>query len=682
MTLRHFSLIAMLLVLLLPMPVSAAWHAGGVPLSPMPASEQLLYFPAIAADGSGGAIGVWMLEDFSTPGTHLYSFVAQRVDQNGNRPPSWPAAGTTIRTWSHSAPVPDTYLMEQVGLYPAGSSGAVFAARDYTNDGRDMFQLYRITTTGSVAPILIGGTSPGYRVHQAAVDGDGADGVVMVAVQQTVLNGPSEGRSLFAQRVTGAGAELWPKDAGTNGVQLNAVGQIYGGVAALSDGAGGGFFAWSEQREPGDPDLYVQHLDAAGALAPGWPAGGVLVCGAAGEQVEPHLALDGAGGVIVLWRDDPSGLVRPGLFGHIVLAGGTLAPGIPADGVRIPSSHSNDLFGGLASDGSGGCYVERRAIENEIIQGDWISHLHRLDAALQARPGWPAEGIALHTVARSGARDSRIVGDGLGGAYVCFQNPGYVPTAHPHGVYVQHFTADGSVAPGWETGGYRLDEFGGDAQLIRSGTAVIAAWNGGRDDGRDPYRGIYAQRLLTDGPVPALLDLVSASAATGGVALRWYSADGPGLSATLERSAGGADFAFLAVITADGSGFFEYEDAAVTPGTRYGYRLVWRDGAATRTSPATWIDVPRVEELALEAPSPNPSSGSVALAITLPDARHATLQVFDLAGRRVANRDLAGLGAGRHVVTLREAASLAPGLYEVQLAQAGMARRTKLVRVR
>jgi hypothetical protein len=91
--------------------------------------------------------------------------------------------------------------------------------------------------------------------------------------------------------------------------------------------------------------------------------------------------------------------------------------------------------------------------------------------------------------------------------------------------------------------------------------------------------------------------------------------------------------------------------------------------------------VPKELALALGAPSPNPSNGAVTLAVTLPAARGARLDVLDLAGRRVASRDLGGLDPGRHVIALTEAEALAPGLYVLQLTHAGVARRARLVRV-
>ena len=648
----------------------AAWQNDGVPLSPMPTALQSNTQRALVADGAGGAYTVWELEETDPYDyTYHHALRAQRVDQNGNRPSPWSAAGSSIRTWTNDAPN-GTYAMTALGLYPDGGGGALLAALDqvFIVEYQTLFRLYAIGGGGAVAAITIqNSTFGGYPVMSAGADGDGSGGAVVIGLQQTFAQPPGSPppSPLFSQRLSSAGAPLWPQEAGTYGVSLCGAGlATMGGLAALSDGAGGGFFAWADTREPGDPDLYVQHIEASGALASGWPAGGVLVCGAAGNQLEPHLALDGAGGVFVLWRDDRSG--NPRLYGHLVLAGGTLAPELPGDGRQIPSSDASDALVGLAGDGQGGVLIARSA--------GGITRLHRLGADLNAHAGWPGEGVALNTIV-SGDGSAGLAPDGLGGAYACFRN-GFGSTA-PQGLYAQHYAANGSVAPGWSASGYRLSGTGQTAAIVRSGAGAIVAW----DDARSSYRGIYAQSLLTDGPVAAELALVSASATARGVALRWYSADGAGLLAALERSVNGAAFEPVAEIAADGTGNLEYEDTAVTPGTRYGYRLRWHDGTVTRTSAETWIVVPRELALALDAPSPNPSRGAVALAITLPDARGASLGVFDIAGRRVVARALAGLSAGRHIVPLREAATLAPGLYVVELTQAGATRRTRLVRI-
>ena len=661
---------ASLLSLASPRPAGAAWQANGVPVSPMPTALQEITFRGLAADASGGAYAMWLMQETDPYDyTNRFTLRVQRVDLSGNRPAPWTAGGSSIRSWSDNTGY-GTYDTATTGLFEDGAGGAVLATVDFTFmvEYMSLLRLNGITAGGAVSSIPIANSSfGGYAVLMVDADGDGAGGAVMIGLQQTFAQPPAPDPpgALYAQRLSAAGSALWPEAAGAPGVELNTLGQTAaGGVEALCDGAGGGFFAWIDARETGDPDLYVQRLDPQGALAAGWPAGGVAVCGASGIQSDPHLASDGAGGVIVVWRDERSG--GPRLFAHVVLAGGTPASGIPADGRALPSTDLDDAFVALAGDGQGGCFVLR--------SGSGVTHLHRLDSAMQARDGWPGAGVALHVLASGGGR-AALVPDGLGGAYVTFRN-GFGSTP-PQGLYAQHVAPEGGPAPGWAAGGVLLSATGQESAIVRSGSGAIAAWN----DTRSAYRGIYAQRLVTDGVVATQLALVSASATERRVSLRWFSADGQALSARLERSDGASGWAFLAEITALGNGVLEYQDADVTPGARYGYRLVWRDGAVTRTGGEVWVVVPRDLSLALEAPSPNPSSGAVTIAATLPDTRAAQLGVFDVSGRRRVDRDLSALGAGRHVVALPEVASLAPGLYLVQLSQAGRVLRTRLARV-
>ena len=59
----------------------------------------------------------------------------------------------------------------------------------------------------------------------------------------------------------------------------------------------------------------------------------------------------------------------------------------------------------------------------------------------------------------------------------------------------------------------------------------------------------------------------------------------------------------------------------------------------------------------------------------LPSAEPATLELYDLAGRRVASRAVGALGAGRHAVDLSTERRLDAGMYLIRLTQ-GMSRRT------
>ena len=86
--------------------------------------------------------------------------------------------------------------------------------------------------------------------------------------------------------------------------------------------------------------------------------------------------------------------------------------------------------------------------------------------------------------------------------------------------------------------------------------------------------------------------------------------------------------------------------------------------------------------LDLEGAFPNPAKASLTVAFTLPDAGPARLELFDLAGRKVASRDVGALGPGRHVVRLDEHGQLSPGLYLVKLTRTSESRVAKVVLMR
>jgi hypothetical protein len=76
-------------------------------------------------------------------------------------------------------------------------------------------------------------------------------------------------------------------------------------------------------------------------------------------------------------------------------------------------------------------------------------------------------------------------------------------------------------------------------------------------------------------------------------------------------------------------------------------------------------------DFALSGAMPNPAVRAPRISLTLPDATPATLDLVDLAGRRVRTRDVGALGAGRHLVDLGQEGALAPGLYFARLTRAG-----------
>src|SRR6185295_11726963 len=57
-----------------------------------------------------------------------------------------------------------------------------------------------------------------------------------------------------------------------------------------------------------------------------------------------------------------------------------------------------------------------------------------------------------------------------------------------------------------------------------------------------------------------------------------------------------------------------YDDATVSPGERYGYRLGWPAEHGETFAGEVWVDVPRTFEFALHGVRPNPSMKTMAVA--------------------------------------------------------------------
>jgi len=173
------------------------------------------------------------------------------------------------------------------------------------------------------------------------------------------------------------------------------------------------------------------------------------------------------------------------------------------------------------------------------------------------------------------------------------------------------------------------------------------------------------------GPTAVEVSLVSADAGPQGVRVVWSLTGGAAV--TVERRTEATAWAAIASRTPDGMGRIAFADPDVIADTRYGYRLSFVEQGTTRTAGETWIDVPR-PALALPGLTPNPSTTGFRVAFRLANSAPATLEVFDVRGRRVVQQDVGGLAVGDHTVDLTHDAVFAPGLYWLRLTQNGEVR--------
>jgi hypothetical protein len=174
------------------------------------------------------------------------------------------------------------------------------------------------------------------------------------------------------------------------------------------------------------------------------------------------------------------------------------------------------------------------------------------------------------------------------------------------------------------------------------------------------------------------LSLVSADATPTDVRLAWYSAGSLGEGATLERRSAETVWAAIGTVTSDGTGRITFDDRTVTPGARYGYRLQLASSRSADTATEVWVVVPNVALLSLRGSWPNPSRGDPRIVFSLPDDTAASIEIFDVSGKRRLTREVGSFGPGEHVLSLLDT-GLSPGMYFVRLNQARESRTTRIV---
>ncbi len=292
---------------------TVSWTANGVEVCSEVNHQQA---PALAPDGSGGAIIAW--EDDRNDNYDIY---AQRLNASGAA--QWTAGGIPICDSGQN--------QTAVQVVEDGSGGAVFAWSDRRSFVDNDIYAQRVNASG--APQWTAGGTP---VGAWMQDQSNCQ-LVHIGSGETIVtwldNRNGATTDIYTQKLNGSGAGQW---AYAGIVVCTATGN-QDNVRIVTNGVGGAFIAWDDERNgTSNVDIYAQNVGSGGT--PAWTANGLEICGAAGNQTEVAICEDQANGMFIAWGDARSGTVK--VYSHRVDANGD----IPA--ATLLSNYTADVING------------------------------------------------------------------------------------------------------------------------------------------------------------------------------------------------------------------------------------------------------------------------------------------------------------------------------------------------
>jgi hypothetical protein len=424
----------------------ADWIGDGVPICAYPLNQR---YPAVASDNRGGTIAAW--QDSRSDSADVY---AQRVNASGNS--EWTTNGIPLCAASAGQWNP-TIISDGVG-------GAIVTWRDARGGYYDIYA-QKVNESGNIQ-----WTSDGVAVCTAALTqiypklaSDGAGGAI-VAWQDHRNDIPD----IYAQRVNFWGTVQWT----TNGVAICVTAGIQQRPTIASDGAGGAIVAWQDARGA-NYDIYAQRVNASGTVQ--WPANGIALCTVTGNQLNPQLISDGAGGAIVAWQDARSDSAD--IYVQRVSAAGVAQ--WTTNGVALCTVAAGQLNPAIISDGAGGAIVAWR----DSRGGYYDIYAQRVNASGAVQ--WTSNGVAVCTAAETQI-NPQLNSDGASGAIVTWQD---YRGGSGYRVYAQRLNASGAAL--WTVNGIAVCPVPGYQQypVIASDglNGAIITWEDWRTGNPDIY---------------------------------------------------------------------------------------------------------------------------------------------------------------------------------------------------
>jgi hypothetical protein len=416
---------------------------------------------------------------------------------------AWPELGRPVCTATGGQEVPRAAS--------DGAGGAIIIWQDSRNGTVNIFAQH-VRATGDVDPAWpIDGRAlfvdPLVAASAPVIAPDGAGGAI---VAWHDARNQASAFDIYAQHVLASGAldPAWP----ANGRALTTAPDLQGFPEIAVDGTGGAIVIWTDFRS--SANLFAEHILASGAVDPRWPADGVSVASAPGDQFAPKVVSDGSGGAIVTWNDTRSSATSADVYAQHVMSSGIVDPAWPVNGRALSVATLDQLNPTIASDGAHGVIVTWEDFR------DIVPHIfaQRVLGSGAIAPGWPMDGLEV-TNAPVGQKEPIVIPDGAHGAIVNWRD---LRNGGSFDLFAQHVLASGAIDSNWPVNGTLLSRSNLDqsnASIVTDGAGgAIVAWEedsfivaqhvkaSGILDPAFPINGRLVRPVLTFQHKPALVE--------------------------------------------------------------------------------------------------------------------------------------------------------------------------------
>lgn len=606
-------------------------------------------------DGSGGMFITWTdSRNSATTGTDIYF---QRILSNGTL--AFDSAGILVCNAASSQGSPK--------VVAAASGAAIIVWQDSRTASNNAIYGQKISSAGvaqwAANGVVIADATGNQNAPEAV--SDGADGAV-VFFQDTRVSGVE----LYAQRIDGTGATLWT----TDGVAIATQANSQNAQTIVADGSGNYFLAWSDGRlSNSNSDIFVQKIDNTGTLLWNAATQGVNICNAANNQLTSQIALGNSGSIYVTWTDLRAGTSNLNdIYVQRVLSDGTVDPAFPANGLLVCGAANNQLNPNIVADGSGNAIItwaDQRA-GTATASRDIYAQKINADATI----AWLANGVSIisgdgFTQPNSSADGFKIVSDNAGGAIIAWDDA-RDGTSNLH-VYAQRIDGNGNAL--WPLGaGEKAPIPVANGAANQRIPVMVSDNNAGAivafaDSRNGTNLDIFASRIFSNGTLPVNSFTLTGVEKNKEALLTWKTAGEQDVQRfELQRSNGNGTWSSLASLpakTGNSNNTYNYTDSKPYAGNNfYRVKIIDRDGSISN-SQTVRVAVPVKSGKVII--SPVPANSLLQVTLQQPGTGSYQLKLVDANGRIALQQSVTITATVQQMVVPVQVQSLAAGMYRL-----------------